>query len=91
MSCCRESSGASSPAYCQTGSESALPSSASSSFRQNHEGSHKEDFLEMIWFSFAHVYVVWVRACESVYFCQKKSLPVHLPLGLELILPSLAD
>lgn len=36
-------------------SESALPSSVSSSFRQHHEASHKEDFLEMMWFSFACV------------------------------------
>lgn len=34
-----------------------------------------------------------MRACTSVsYFCQKKkSLPIHLPLCLELILPPLAE
>lgn len=35
--------------------EAAFPSSVSSSFRQNHDESHKEDFLEMMWFSFACV------------------------------------
>lgn len=48
---------------------SAFPYSVSSSFRHIHEVSHKEDFLEMMWFSFACV--VWVCAHNSVYFCQK--------------------